>query len=138
MSHPLYANGAILVFLHKRFPDMLDNAPANNLPEWIAKLSDEEKQELIVQIADSIQSPAPASGSQKASSKKPRKKRVPEVKLIPEHIQKYIRPRPEKTDLQALILEQGYTGPNRARFKQLVKDLDIKEPIELLLSQLTR
>ena len=83
-----------LTGLHKRFPDMLDNAPANNLPEWIAKLSDEEKQDLIVQIADSIQSPAPASGPQKASPKKPRKKRVPEVKLIPEHIQKYIRPRP--------------------------------------------
>jgi len=117
---------------------MLDNTPTNNLPEWIAKLSDEEKQELIVQIADSIQSPAPAFGAQKAAAKKPRKKRVPSTNAIPEHIQKYIRPRREKTDLQALMLEQGYTGTNWARFDKLVKELNIQEPIELLLSQLTR
>lgn len=117
---------------------MLDNTPTNNLPDWIAKLSDEEKQELIVQIADSIQSPAPAFGAPKAVAKKSHKKRVPSTNVIPEHIQKYIRPRREKTDLQALILEQGYKGPDRARFKQLVKELDIQEPIELLLSQLTR
>ncbi len=117
---------------------MLDNAPSNNLPEWIAKLSDEKKHELIAQIADSMQSPAPASEPQKASPKRSGKKSVPVAKQIPEHIQKYIRPRRDKTDLQVLILEQGYTGTNWERFDKLVKELNIQEPIELLLSQLTR
>ncbi|MBC7778443.1 MAG: hypothetical protein H7246_23630 [Phycisphaerae bacterium] len=117
---------------------MIDNASSNSLPEWISKLSDEEKHELIAQIADSIQSPAPASEPQKASRIKSDKKGVPDAKPIPEHIQKYIRPRREKTDLQALMLEQGYTGTNWERFDKLVKELNIQEPIELLLSQLTR
>jgi len=102
---------------------MIDNTASNNLPEWITKLSDEEKQKLIPQIADSIQSPSPASELQKATRNEPNKKRELDSKPIPENIQKYVRPRREKTDLQALILEQGYKGPNRARFKQLVKEL---------------
>ena len=131
-------DSVILVFLHKS-PTMLDHESASNLPEWITKLSDEEKHELIAQIADSIQSPAQASGKQKSSVvRKLRKKQAIDVKSIPAHIQKYVRPMREKTDLEALKLEQGYTGTNWEQFDKLVKELNIKEPIELLLSQLTR
>jgi len=138
LSHPMCIDKGIPLFLHKRYLFMFDNESSNNLPEWIAKLSDEEKHELIAQIADSIQSPSPASEPPKASHKKPGKKRVLAAKPIPEPIQKYIRPRREKIDLQALMLEQGYTGPNWKQFDKLVKELNIQEPIELLLSQLTR
>lgn len=117
---------------------MLDHAPDNNLPEWIANLSDEEKRELIARIADSIQSPAEASSAAKAPPQKPRKKRRLSTASLPEHIQKYIRPVREKTDLEALIREQGYTGHDRERFDRIVKEMDIQEPIELLISQLTK
>jgi hypothetical protein len=53
-------------------------------------------------------------------------------------IAKYATPIGEKTDLEALIREQNYKGPNKARFDKFVKELDIQEPIEELLAMLTK
>jgi hypothetical protein len=53
-------------------------------------------------------------------------------------IAKYATPIGEKTDLEALIREQNYQPCTADEFWANVKDLDIQEPIELLLSQLTK
>ena len=44
----------------------------------------------------------------------------------------------EKTDLDDLIQVQNYRGPNRQRFDQAVQRMNIQEPIEDLLAQLTK
>lgn len=44
----------------------------------------------------------------------------------------------EKFDFDEIVKEQGYNGPNRERFAQIVKELDIQEPIEDLLATLTK
>jgi len=44
----------------------------------------------------------------------------------------------EKTDLDALLKTQHYKGPNRKRFRTLVKTIAISEPIDQLLSQLSK
>ena len=43
---------------------------------------------------------------------------------------------PETIDLKALMKERGYKGINWQRFDELVKQLDIQEPIEELLKDL--
>jgi hypothetical protein len=53
-------------------------------------------------------------------------------------LQKINRPMAKKLDLDALKKAKNYKGVNRARFNQLVKEINIHEPIELLLSQLSR
>ncbi|MFN0035654.1 MAG: hypothetical protein ACKVUS_11340 [Saprospiraceae bacterium] len=48
------------------------------------------------------------------------------------------RPIPKKLDLDAVKKARNYKGVNRERFDKLVKEINISEPIELLLSQLSR
>jgi len=55
-----------------------------------------------------------------------------------EALAKVLEPIEEKIDLQKILLEQNYRGPDKRRFKRLVKELDIKEPIENLLAMLTK
>lgn len=43
-----------------------------------------------------------------------------------------------KTDLNQLIAEQKYQGPDRQHFEAAVSQMGIEEPIEELLSQLTQ
>jgi hypothetical protein len=47
------------------------------------------------------------------------------------------RPLAQKLDLEAIKKAKNYKGVNRVRFDQLVKAMNITEPIELLLSQLS-
>lgn len=49
-----------------------------------------------------------------------------------------LQPIVEKTDLNEILKEQHYTGPNRKRFSKFVKELNIEEPIEQLMAQLTK
>ncbi len=53
-------------------------------------------------------------------------------------LSKINRPMAKKLDLEALKKAKNYKGVNRARFNQLVKEINIHEPIELLLSQLSK
>lgn len=53
-------------------------------------------------------------------------------------LKKVNRPIAKKLNLKALKKAKNYQGVNRERFDKLVKEIDIKEPIELLLSQLTK
>jgi hypothetical protein len=48
------------------------------------------------------------------------------------------RPIKKRLDIEALKKERNYKGINRARFNQLVKEINILEPIDLLLSQLSK
>jgi hypothetical protein len=48
------------------------------------------------------------------------------------------KPIKEKFDFDEIVREQGYKGPNRERFAQIVKELDIQEPIDDLLATLTK
>lgn len=48
------------------------------------------------------------------------------------------RPIAPKLDLEAIKKAKNYKGVNRVRFDQLVKAMNITEPIELLLSQLSQ
>lgn len=49
-----------------------------------------------------------------------------------------LEPIEEKIDLEKILREQNYRGPNKRRFKRLVKELNIQEPVEDLLALLTR
>ena len=51
---------------------------------------------------------------------------------------KLIEPLTETTDLATLLEEQQYTGPDRKRFRDLVKTIAIEEPVKELLAQLTK
>ena len=57
---------------------------------------------------------------------------------VPSQVYKYAEPIKEKTNLQAILKEQNYTGPDNQRFEKFVKELDIQEPIEELLASLTK
>ncbi len=46
------------------------------------------------------------------------------------------KPVRKKLDIEQLKKEQNFTNFNRARFNQLIKELDIKEPIEVLLQSI--
>jgi hypothetical protein len=48
------------------------------------------------------------------------------------------RPIKKRLDLDAIKKAKNYKGVNRERFDQLVKEINIVEPIELLLSQLSQ
>lgn len=57
---------------------------------------------------------------------------------VPSQVHEYAEPIKEKTNLQAILKEQNYTGPDNRRFEKFVKELDIQEPIEELLASLTK
>ena len=44
------------------------------------------------------------------------------------------RPMPKKLDIDALILKQGFKGVNRVKFDQLIRKINIQEPLEQLLA----
>ncbi|MGB0930498.1 MAG: hypothetical protein ACPGVB_06970 [Chitinophagales bacterium] len=48
------------------------------------------------------------------------------------------RPIKKRLDLDALKKEKNYQGVNRKRFDKLVKEINIVEPIDELLLQLSR
>ena len=48
------------------------------------------------------------------------------------------RPIKKHLDIEALKKAKNYRGVNRERFNQLVKEINIVEPIDLLLSQLSK
>ena len=49
---------------------------------------------------------------------------------------KLTKPRRKTLDIEQLKKEQQFTEFNRPRFDQLIKELDIKEPIEQLLQMI--
>ena len=48
------------------------------------------------------------------------------------------RPIKKKLDIEALKKAKNYKGINRERFNRLVKEINITEPIEVLLAQLNQ
>ena len=42
----------------------------------------------------------------------------------------------KKTDLNAIIKEQNYTGFSRKEFDKLIKEIDIQEPVEELIKMI--
>ena len=56
-------------------------------------------------------------------------------KDILEQLAKPIRP---YFDLEEMKREQGYQPINKAELKELIKELDIQEPLEDLLAMLTK
>ena len=57
---------------------------------------------------------------------------------ITELLKSINRPIKKQLDLNLLKKAKNYKGVNRERFNKLVKEINIVEPIELLLSQLSR
>lgn len=51
-------------------------------------------------------------------------------------LKKLSTPRRKTLDIEQLKHEQNFTQFNRARFDQLIKELDIQEPIEQLLQMI--
>ena len=66
------------------------------------------------------------------------KAKVDKVVTKRDVLPKINRPMTKKLDLEALKKAKNYKGVNRVRFNQLVKEINIHEPIELLLSQLSK
>ena len=54
-----------------------------------------------------------------------------------EILKKISIPIKKKLDLEAIKKAKNYKGVNRERFNSLIKEINIVEPIELLLSQLS-
>ena len=48
------------------------------------------------------------------------------------------RPIKKRLDIEALKKAKNYKGVNRARFNQLIKEINIVEPVDVLISQLSR
>lgn len=44
------------------------------------------------------------------------------------------KPIPKKLDIDALIVKQGFKGINRIKFDQLVRKINLQEPLEELLA----
>ena len=53
-------------------------------------------------------------------------------------LKKINRPIKKKLDIEALKKDKNYTGVNRERLNKLVKEINITEPIEVLLAQLNQ
>lgn len=57
-------------------------------------------------------------------------------------LKEYVKPRKKYKSteewIEALKEKKGYKGFNREKFDKFVKDLDIQEPVEVLLGQLTK
>ena len=51
-------------------------------------------------------------------------------------LKKITKPRRKKLDIEVLKNEQNFTQFNRTKFDELVKELDIQEPIEQLLTMI--
>ena len=65
---------------------------------------------------------------------------APEKQVAPVNdvLKRLHRPIPKRLDLDALKKAKNYKGVNRARWDALIKEMNITEPIELLLSQLSQ
>jgi hypothetical protein len=65
---------------------------------------------------------------------------APEKQVVPvdDVLKRLHRPIQKRLDLDALKKAKNYKGVNRARFDALIKEMNITEPIELLLSQLSQ
>jgi hypothetical protein len=63
---------------------------------------------------------------------------LPEKQVVPvkDVLKTMHRPMPKRLDLEALKKAKNYKGVNRSRFDQLVKAMNITEPIELLSATL--
>lgn len=44
----------------------------------------------------------------------------------------------EKTNLEDLIQEQNYQGPDRERFEQAARNMNLQEPVDELVAMLTK
>lgn len=62
-------------------------------------------------------------------------KKQPTEKQL-EMLEKLAKPIRKKTDIDELIKEQNWKGVNREKFDRLVKEMDIKEPLEQLIADI--
>ena len=53
-------------------------------------------------------------------------------------MEKYRAKLREKFDLEAVRRSRGFRKPNKVRVMHLIREMNVQEPIELLISQLTR
>lgn len=61
---------------------------------------------------------------------------IPHASANPDDILvRLARPMPKKLDIDALLLKQGFKGVDRAKFDQLVRKINIQEPLEQLLAE---
>jgi hypothetical protein len=63
-------------------------------------------------------------------------KKIIATKTPEELLAKFVKPRKENIDIEALIKEQNYQGYNSKRADALVKEMNIQEPIEDLLKMI--
>lgn len=60
------------------------------------------------------------------------------VEVVDDLLKSLNRPIKKTLDIDALKKEKNYKGVNRQRFNSLVEEMNITEPIELLLAQLSQ
>ncbi len=53
-----------------------------------------------------------------------------------ESIQHLIAPERKKTDVEAIVREQGFTGVNKEEIDRIIEEMAIEEPLEELLKML--
>ena len=53
-------------------------------------------------------------------------------------LRKYQKPTRKKTDLEAIKIERGFKAHDKEEIFRLIREINIQEPIELLLAQLTK
>jgi hypothetical protein len=63
---------------------------------------------------------------------------TPATQKTTDLLKKLQRPIQKKIDLEAIKKAKNYKGVNRTRFNELVRAMNITEPIDLLISQLSQ
>ena len=107
---------------------MGDNFSAGNYEQFIEQLSEEEKLDLLVQLSKSLKN------TRHSSTRKNQRKKNP---VIDTTLSTLAKPMRKTLTLEDLIHEQNYQGGDQKRFDQKAAKLNILEPIEELLAQLT-
>lgn len=93
--------------------------------QLVERLSDEEKLELITLLSESLN-----------KKKKRRGGTVAELRTS-SLLSLLSKPMRDTLDLDELIREQNYLGGNQERFDRKAAKLNITEPVEVLIAQLT-
>lgn len=82
----------------------------------------------IIESKDESEVDALAAALRQFRTKRPRKTVVEE---------QIFRPMRKSISVEQLAREQGFKGIDRAAFDKLVADINLQEPVEMLLAQLT-
>ncbi len=109
----------------------------------IREIAEMQDPRLLNVLKTTVQKRPPVNGKPPAKAKSKEPKRYL-FQPTPEEEQAAFRElvregeMPYEIDLEQLMKEQGFTQPDEKRILQLIKEIDVQEPVEELLALLTK